>query len=336
MEGYTGDAPDSRLTPGFPPLYSLSMRWLGDAAGCGYFTAGIWISRLALLIAMALLAVYAQEREGSAGHGWRAGGALLTFPSAFILASVYAESLFLVSALAAFVLARRGRHGWAALAAFGAALTRIHGLALLPGLAVLGWEQWRAKRDDDVPSTAYDVAAPDTSLRGKIPGLWCLAPALGAAAAYLALAAYFWEAIGDPLAHFTAKREGWRQGFTAPWVTLDTALEHLDRAAAHRNLGSLYTILELPCFYLIVGTVGVLCARRWWPEATYVGCAGAMSLCSGSLAGLPRFTLVMFPVFIVLARMRRWPVVWGIYLVVGAVLQVGLLVNFVRFGAPPP
>ena len=219
-------------------------------------------------------------------------------------------------------------------------MTRIHGLALLPALAVLGWEQWRRGG----LSAAWVAERADLERHGPLEtrsaarqARWLSAlPALGAAAGYLALGAYSWVALGDPFAHFNAKRQGWGQGFTAPWATLDTALEHFERALTDRNLGSLYTILEIPCFYLIVGTVGVLCARRWWPEATYVGCAAAMSLCSGSLAGLPRFTLVMFPVFIVLARMRRWPVLWGIYLVVGAVLQGGLLVNFVRFGAPPP
>ncbi|MGH3514332.1 MAG: hypothetical protein ACRDRB_18975, partial [Pseudonocardiaceae bacterium] len=90
-------------------------------------------------------------------------------------------------------------------------------------------------------------------------------------------------------------------------------MEQLEQAIARRELGTIYTAMELPCFYLIVTAAAVLCARRWWPEATYVACAGAMSLCSGSLAGLPRLTLVMFPVFVVLAGLRRWPVLWGFY-----------------------
>ncbi len=142
-EGYTGHGRDSRLTPGFLPLYPLLMRIVGDVGGCGYFTAGVWVSRLALLAVVLLLPIYVRQREGPAVPGWPSVVTLLAFPTAYILPAVYSEALFLALALAAFVLARRGSHGWAALAAFGAGLTRIHGLALVPALAVLGLEQWR-------------------------------------------------------------------------------------------------------------------------------------------------------------------------------------------------
>jgi hypothetical protein len=344
-EGYTGSAPDSRLTPAFLPLYPLLMRGVGAVAGCEFFAAGVWVSGLSLVAAAWLLANYAGEREGL--PMWAAVVTLLAFPSAYVLCAVYSETLFLALALAAFLLARSERYSLAVVASFLAGLTRIHGLALVPALAVLGCENLRRRRlARNAGPLAPGVGAekdesdvhPQTSAGAhREPSHWIVfLPAVGALTAYLAIGAYFWIALGDPLAYFKAKRDGWAQVVVAPWQTLETAVEQLDLALDCRDLGTIYTALELPCFYLIVVSLGDLCARRRWSEATYVLCAAAMSVCSGSLVGLPRFTLVMFPVFVVLARLRRWPVLWGLYLTAGAVLQGCLLVNYVRFAGPPP
>ncbi|HVC97111.1 MAG TPA: hypothetical protein VND64_25760 [Pirellulales bacterium] len=339
-EGYTGHGPDSRLTPGFLPLYPIFMRALGDVSGCGYFTAGVCVSRLALLCVVLLLPIYAREREGQAEPGWAVVVTLLAFPSAYILVAVYAEAMFVALALAAFVLARRRSHGWAALAAFGAALTRIHGLALIPALAVLGWEQWRrggppaAALAETTDGKRYGRLETYHAARHAHSGTFL--PAIGAASAYLALVGYFWIALGNPLAHLAAKYQGWHQKFTPPWTTLGGAIDRLDHSLAHPGLGTVYTALELPCLYLIGATVALLCVRRWWPEAVYVACAAAMSLCCGTLDGVPRYTIALFPVFVVLSGLRRWPMLWGLYLVTGVVLQVCLLVHFVRFASPPP
>ncbi len=352
LEGYTGDRADSRLTAGFLPLYPLLMRCVGDLTRCDYFTAGIWISRFALFTAVALLAAYAREREGGVAPGWAAVGTLLAFPSAFILVSAYAESLFLALALGAFVLTRRGRYAWAALAAFGAALTRIHGLALVPALGVLGWEQWRMRPTPNSPQVGTDFThARQPASTGTVrPGsVWrsdarCLRcgtarvflPLIGAAAAYVTLAGYFWVQFRDPLRYVAAKREGWGQGFTPPWETLATAIDHLEHALARLDLGAILTALELPCFYLTAAVVVLLGARRWWAETTYVASVGAMSLCSSYLTSLPRYTLLMFHLFVVLGGLRRRPALLAIYLVAGVLLQGCLLMHFVRFEAPPP
>lgn len=62
---------------------------------------------------------------------------LLSFPTAFLLSSVYSESLFLFWVCGAFFCARTGRWGWAVALATAASLTRLPGLILVP---VLAWE----------------------------------------------------------------------------------------------------------------------------------------------------------------------------------------------------
>ncbi len=342
-KGYIGEGGEAPLTGGFAPLYGVLMRWVGDAAGCDYFTAGAWISLVAYFAALLLFAAHVRDREGDAVPGWAAVATLLAFPLAFILVSVYSEAVFLALTLAAFVLARRGKYALAAAAAFAAGLTRIHGVALVPALAVVGWAQWRARRVERHPLASHGRADAGEKEHARSSGgharwgaLGAMLPAVGAAGAYLALGGYFWARTGDPLGYFEAKRQGGQQSFSSQWATLATALEHLDLSIARPGLGTILTALELPCFYLIVAAVALLCARRRWPEATFVAGAGAITLCSDRLAGLPRYTLVMFPIFVLLARLRSRPVLWGAYLAVGIVMQACLVINFVRFGLPAP
>ena len=60
---------------------------------------------------------------------------------------MYGESLFLLLAVATFVLAERGRLGWAAVVSGLALLTRAQGIALLPALAVFAWRSDRRARN---------------------------------------------------------------------------------------------------------------------------------------------------------------------------------------------
>ena len=64
---------------------------------------------------------------------------LSIFPTTLFLFAVYSESLYLLLTVAAFLLAVRGRWGWAGVVVGLAALTRVSGVILLPALAMLAW-----------------------------------------------------------------------------------------------------------------------------------------------------------------------------------------------------
>lgn len=313
-EGYTGFGPRSQYTPAFLPLYPALMRLFSGWFGLDEFRAGVWVSRLAFLAALLLLPGISPSGDGADGTSWAAQFALLAFPSAFILVSVYTESLFLALILTTFILARSDQPFAACLAGFLAALTRLHGLALIPALAVLAYEKWR------------------TGPRSP----WVAVPVLGPVTAYGALAAYFWHTSGDPLRYLSAKREFWHTRLAWPWATIDHAISQVESAHARSDLGAILTCLELPCLYLILFVCVIVGHRRRWPELVYVSGCAALSLFSGSLWGLPRFTLVMFPVFIIFADLQRWPRWWSLYLIIGALLQACLLINYVSFRPPAP
>src|SRR5205807_8304264 len=117
----------------FPPLYPAALWLLGHVLGGQYVLAGIAISLAAALGSFVLLHRLAETRLGADGAR-RAVLYLAVFPMSLFLQAVYSESLFLLLALAAFVLAERGRHLEAGVAAGLAILTRAIGIALLPSL----------------------------------------------------------------------------------------------------------------------------------------------------------------------------------------------------------
>jgi hypothetical protein len=310
VRGYSGN-PHS---PGFLPLYPVLMRLAARGLALDPFTAGLWISRAATLVALLLLAEYSRTQEPEGTPSLPPVLALLAFPSAFILISVYSESLFLATSLAAFVFARGERPWAAAVAAFAAGLTRIHGLALLPALLLLGCSQWRT---------------------GKRP-LAAFAPALGVGAAYVCLAAYFALAFGNPLVYFVAKRDGFDTPFKLPWDSMPRSIERFNMALDREGLEALCVGLEIPCLWFLVICILLLCDRRRWPEALFVAGGVTMSLFTGSLWGLPRFVLSVFPVFPVLAALHRHKALWWLFLLCGVQLQFACLVQYVKFGLPAP
>lgn len=320
--GYTQALPeDSRWPTGtgmveyrpmFFPLYPFAMRAVAETFSLAPFTAALWISRLALLLTLVMLSGY----DIGGRHGRIAPGtiALLFFPSAFILVSPYAESLFLGLTVTAFVLMKRNHFVGATVAAFLAGLTRISGLALIPALIVLGFQKQRQNER------------------------WFLsyAPAIGVLAAFALLGAYFaWE-LGDPFAYLTAKKE-WRVELSTPWATIDNGITRMEKAVDSYGIGAIYVFLEFPCLYLILISIALLAANRLWAEGVYVAAGALLTLVSGSLWGMPRFTLVMFPVFIVLGWLwRSSRASWHVYLLFAVLTQALVLLTFVAFQRPPP
>jgi hypothetical protein len=139
------------LSYAFLPLYPLSIRALslplaliGMSPIATATLAGVIVSLLGTLAAM--LAIYELGREelGEEG-GIRTAFYLIIFPSAFFLAQVYTEGLFIGLAFWSLVFIQRKQFLWAALLAILATFTRSVGVLLVVPL-FLAWlrtEEWR-------------------------------------------------------------------------------------------------------------------------------------------------------------------------------------------------
>jgi hypothetical protein len=292
--GQTGDM-DLMIVfyPLFPAAIGLVRVAMPD------LVAPVLVSTVALAATVLLLYRVVAAELGEA-VGKRAVVFLLIFPTAYFLHIGYTESLFLALALGAFLAARRGRWGSAGLAGGLAALTRINGLLLIPSLAAEAWSEWRADR------------------QWRVGWGWIGLVAVGFGG-YLLLNQVVY---GDPFAFLAIQRDHWSKSLAWPWEGIGGVVSRLsgDNAEDVAVLG----VAELAAIGLgLTGTVVAI--RRFRPSwAVWMGGNWLLFVSTAFVLSVPRYALVMFPLFAwfaVLAE-RRW-----VGLALGAV-SVGLLLWF--------
>jgi len=282
------------VTPAFFPLYPLLVGGLGRVLGGHYLLAGLVVSLAACVVAFVLLhrLVLRHVERPAAG---RTLLYLALFPTSLFLGAVYNESLFLALAVATFLLAERGRLGWASVVAGLTLLTRAQGVALLPALAIFAWRSADRRRNLallTVPLAMFLVFP-------VVLELWT-GHGLGFLDAQTA-----WERSVAPLGPLGGLVQAVGEGDVFGPV-LAVAMLGL-AVVAWQLLGAAY------------GTYAV------------AALAIPMAVPSERLGGLysfPRFALVAFPCLVALAvigRNRR------VHVVVAAVLAAGLAINVVRW-----
>jgi hypothetical protein len=261
-------------TPAFFPLYPLLVGSLGRLLAGHYLLAGVLVSLIAAAGAFVLLHRLALPKLGSDGAR-RAVLYLALFPTALFLGAVYSESLFLLLAIGAFLLAERSRFGWAGLAAGLALLTRPAGVAVVFAIALFAW------RAQHRSGALARVAA--------APALFALYP----------LALWLW--IDRPLAFLDAQETVWRRTIS-PYGPL-AGLWQAARDPVVPELLFLVVVLALAAY-----------AWRQFgaPYGAYALVAIALPLAAPAdgrpLLSITRFGLVAFPVLLALAELgaRRW------------------------------
>ncbi|WP_027718946.1 mannosyltransferase family protein [Desulfovirgula thermocuniculi] len=271
QHGYDGQA------AAFFPLYPLLIHLL-YRLGLPATVAGILISNLSLAGILYLffrLAALDYDRRTAVKGTWYLG----LFPTSFFLSAVYTESLYLLLALLTFFFLRRRR--WAAAGACGllAAATRNVGVFLaLPAL----WE-YRQATGGKISKELFFVAAIPLGL--------------------LFFMAYLKVKLGNPLAFWTAQHF-WERDFAWPWESLAQAARHLwERRSFSNTLVDLFfTSLAVVLFLLSLGK-----ERPSYCLFTLAGILVPLSSPASSmpLLSMPRFTMVLFPIYLTMARLVK-------------------------------
>ena len=293
-----GYGSDPERTPAFFPLYPALVGGLGRLLGGHFLLAGLAISMAAGAAAFALLFRLAEERLGAEGARRTVLYAAL-FPVSLFLGAVYSESLFLLLVLGAFLLAQRGRWLGAGGAAGLALLTRAFGLALLPALAILAWR------------------SPDR--RRAFAGL-AVAPVV--AAAYPLV---LWRQIDEPWAFLDAQ-DSWNRRLTwlgplqgvwdgarAAWAGVRQIVVGADGRIYWpiRDAEPLHAAMVNVSSFLYLVLFSALTVVAWRRFGAPYGLFAALSLLlplslpseRWPLLSLPRFGLVVFPLFLALAAL---------------------------------
>lgn len=250
-------------TPAFFPLTPLAIRAVGLVTGGHLVVAGVIVSLTAGAGATVLLHRLTTRLTDPA-TARRAVVALLVFPTSLFLGAVYSESLYLLTAIAALLLAERRQLRLASAVAGLAILTRVQGLALLPALLLLAR-----------PLDARRVAE-------------ALGPAVALAVVY-PLTLWLW--IDRPFA-FLDGQDVWERRLSPAGP-----LGGVSRAIADGD------VVEVACAALMIA-LGVVAWRRLgsaYGAYALIALAIPMSFPSDRLGGLysfPRLCLAAFPCFI--------------------------------------
>ena len=306
--GYGPPPPAGKPSPhAFFPLYPWTAKVLHRTFAMDGFHAGMLVAYLALFLAMPLFLREGRERLGEEG-AWRAVVFLLLFPTAFFLASMYAESTFFLFALLAFRDARAGRTRDAVVWGVLLGLSKASALCAAPALFLAALERRG--------NAGAAGAAPDS--RRVLRAL-----AVGAAPFVTVWAWVFGLGFvkGEPGLYFRSLA-GWHRGSspfsgTIFWFT---------RAGEYFGSGEWKAdpmrLLDYGSALLFVLLLASFVSRRRWADAAWTAAALALPISTGLAYGIPRYVLSVYPAFFemeaVFARRPRGRAVW--WAVSGALL----------------
>jgi hypothetical protein len=316
--GYGGSPKLFAFLPLYPVLLGLLGRLGGGSYG-SYLFAGLILSTLAAWLSLILLRELVRLEMGDEAAR-RAIFYLAVFPTAFYLCAAYTEPLFLALVLGAFLSARHYRKWWlAGLLASLAALTRSLGVFLVLPLA---WEWWSHHE-----KLALRGAEPGTARWRRTfglvltpQGLATMLPAL-ALAGWMCFATLYWNV---PLTASLVAQSHWKRSFSWPWITaidgLRVFLSPWRGASPLIHLDSFQLLNLIDAQFLILGFAVTLGGMwSWWrgqlatSYLLFLGIGLTLPLTAPTpyipLVSYPRFVLVLFPIYILMAQAGgRWRV----------------------------
>lgn len=254
-------------TIAFFPLYPLLMRLLGALTGSPYI-AGVIISNACLLIACYFLYRLVMLDSEDKDTSLNSVKYLMLYPTAFVLSGVFTESLFLALLIMAFYYGKRNKWCVTGLLGLFFAMTRsIGGFMFLP----LAYEYLKSK--------SFKLA------NVRIDFI-CL---LLIPAGLFIFMAYNYYLTGDPIA-FIHVQSNWDRYVSNPIYNLYEGLIQFKINA----FIALFVLTILTVFYKEIGF------SYWLTGIISVG----IPLMT-SIAGMHRYTIVIFPMYIILAKLSK-------------------------------
>jgi hypothetical protein len=300
-DGYVSEGVQSRWIV-FYPLYPWLVRAfsfpLGDLLLSAFFVSAVASVAAALLL----------RRLVALDHGEDVARAavffMLVFPTAYFMHIGYTESLFLALALGSFVAARGGRWWVAGLLGALASMTRVNGLLLVPALAAEAFTEWR-----------------ESGRRWRWEWAWVLLAGAGFAVYLLVNVRVF----GDAFAFLRMQDAYWYKSLTWPW----TGIVKTWGSAAGRAPSEAQMVGWQELWFVLLGLgCAVWCwLRERTSYAVWVTLNWLLWTSTNFVLSVPRYTLVLFPLYILFARVGRARPAWGGAIAVWSLLFMALFVT---------
>ncbi len=259
----------------FFPLYPMILRMLvfGAANINYYLVSGLLISNIAFWAALVVFYKLIRLDYSDSVAKWSVVF-MLTFPTAFFFGSVYSESLFLLLLLLSFWFVRKGN--WLMASVFGifVSATRLVGALLAPALLLI---QRRV--------------------------VFFLIPV-----GTLAYAVFNYFRWGDPLHFIKVHGELSNGRSTESMVLVPQTIFRYAKILFSLSPSQFewwISALELSVFVLVVYLLYKAVKLKVYKSyVAFSAFAFLIPVSSGTFSGLPRYVLVLFPIYIVLAMIK--------------------------------
>jgi len=226
---------------------------------------------------------------------------MFVFPTAYFFHTGYTESVFMPLVFGSLLAARKER--WALAGALGAlaALTRVNGMLLIPVLAVEAFMQYR--RDG-------------RTLRRE--WLWILLTSVG----FLVYLSINYSVWGDAFYFQKVMEKYWYKKLTWPWVGIGGTLE----AAWTRDPAEAHLVGVQEFFFITLGAACTVWAwRRLRPSyAVWMTLNWLLVTSTSHVMSTPRYTLSMFPIFLLFAQLAEARPNWGAAVTVWSLTFLGI------------
>jgi Gpi18-like mannosyltransferase len=278
--GYTAVG-ETRYFIAHLPLYPFMIRLAAAVLG-NYELAALIVSNLASFLACFYL--YQLSRiDYSESTALKSVFYFTIFPTSYFLIAGYTESLFLLLAIGSFYYARKAKWSMAGVLGALAAATRITGLVLVPSLL---WEYHAQRTEHPKPPVAQRLK--ELTYIGMI--------SLGF---LLYLAVNYWV-FGTPFAFIEMQREHWFRQLAPPWEGLVGAFWAISWGEPSQKVmvgGAelLFGIFGLVCIMYAVGS------KFHASYTIYMLFTWLMAASTRFWLSMPRYTLSLFPLFMILA-----------------------------------
>lgn len=278
QEGYVANGDDRFLIvffPLYPALVALLQFILRDQLLSAFIVSGV-ASLAAGLVLRSLVRIDHSEKTAQLAVIF-----LFIFPTSYFLHIPYTESLFLALIIGSFLAARK--RSWVVAGMLGclACLTRINGLILFPALLFEVLIEYRESR------------------QFNSKWLFLLMIPLGFGG-YLALN---YIVAGDPLIFLTYQREHWFRYFRWPWEGVWETIKRIDNPkVADAQMTGVQEVL-----FVLIGAAATIFGWRHLRNSYRVWMAAnwLLFVSTSFVLSVPRYTLSLFPLFILMAMAAR-------------------------------
>lgn len=291
----------------FFPLYPLVIAYASKLTGINVVYSGLFLSYVAAIGSFYIFYRLTKE-ESDEKTSLKAVFLLMVFPTSFYFLSYYTESLYLLLSLLVFWFLIKKNFKWSTFFALLASATRVTGVILSLMVVLEGYRYFLKKR--------------------KFPFITLLSP-LG----LVGYAMYSYLTAGDALI-FLHSWTNWGKTFSIPGP-INSVLSGLGNVFAGVQ-PSFDSPFVYPISILEFLTLIFLLAVLYWSYKRikliywlYLLINSYVFLAGGILQSLPRYILVMFPMYVYLAKVLKGKR-FILYSVVSAILLILLSAIFLR------